>query len=51
MNINCKKLLVYSYCHLIFLYAYIIAWKGLIFSATIELMYFELSRVKKIWLN
>ena len=51
MNINCKKLFVYSYCYPIFLYAFIIACKILIFSTTAELMYFELSGIKKICLN
>ena len=48
MNINCKKLFVYSYCYLIFLYAYIIACKTLTFSNTVELMYFEFSGSKKL---
>ena len=47
MNINCKKLLVYSYCCPVFLYAYIIACKILNFSATVELMHFELLALKK----
>ena len=48
MNIkNCKKLFVYCYCYPIFLYAYIIACKIVTFSSTVELMYFELSGVKK----
>ena len=47
MNINCKKLLVYSYCYPVFLYAYIIACKILNFSAQVELMHFELSALKK----
>ena len=51
MNINCKKLFVYSYCYSKFLYAYIIACKILTFSTTVELMYFELPGVKKICLN
>ena len=43
MNINCKKLSVYSYCYPVFLYAYIyIACKILNFSATAELIHFEL---------
>ena len=50
-NINFKKLFVYSDCYAIFIYAYIIACKFLIFSTTIELMYFKLSGVKKIYLN
>ena len=41
MNINCKKLFVYSYCYPILLYAYIIACKIFTFSATVELMHFE----------
>ena len=51
MNISCKKLFVYSYCYPIILYAYIIACKMLSFSTTVEVMYFELSGVKKICLN
>ena len=51
MNINFKKLFVYSYCYPVFLYAYIIACKILNFFATVELMYFELSVFKKICLN
>ena len=51
MNINCKKLFVYSYCYPIFLYACIIACKILTFSTTVELMFFELPGVKKICLN
>ena len=47
ININCKKLFVYSYCYPVFLYAYIIACKILNFSTTVELMHFELSAVKK----
>ena len=47
ININCKKLFVYSYCYPVFLYAYIIACKILNFSATVELMHFELSALKK----
>ena len=37
MNINYKKLFVYSYCYPIFLYAYIIACKILTFSGFIFL--------------
>ena len=48
MKINCQKLLVYSYCYPAFLYAYTIACKILNFSATVELLHFELSAVKKI---
>ena len=51
MNINCEKFFVYSYCYPIFLYAYIIACKILTFSTAVEVMYFELSKVKKICLN
>ena len=52
MNINCKKLFVYSYCYPVFLYSYtIIACKMLNFSATVELMHFELAAIKKICLN
>ena len=51
MNINCKKLFVYSYCYPVFPYAYIITCKILYFSATVELMHFELSGVKNICLN
>ena len=51
MNINCKKLFVYSYCYPVFLYAYIIGCKILNFSATVELVHFELLAVKKICLN
>ena len=47
MNINCKKLFAYSYCYPVFLYPYIIACKILNFSATVELVHFELSAVKK----
>ena len=47
MNINCEKLFVYSYRYPVFLYAYIIASQILNFSATVELMHFELSAVKK----
>ena len=50
MNINFKKLFVYSYCYPIFLYVYIIASKIVTFFTTVELMYFELSGVKKICL-
>ena len=46
MNINFKKLFFYSYCYPIFLFVKIIT-----FFTTVELMYFELSRVKKISLN
>ena len=51
MNINFKKLFVYSYCYPLFLYVYIIASKILTFFTTVELMYFELSGVNKICLN
>ena len=51
MNINCKKLFVYSYCYPVFPYVHIIAFKFLNFSATVELMHFKLSAVKKICLN
>ena len=51
MNINFKKLFVCSYCYPVFLFAYIIACKILNFSITVELMYFELSVVKKNCLN
>ena len=51
MSINFKKLFVYSYCYPIFLYVYIIASKIIPFFTTVELMYFELSGVKKICLN
>ena len=51
VNINCKKLFVYSYSYPVFLYAYIIACKMLNISATVELMHFELSAVKKSCLN
>ena len=37
VNINCKKLFVYSYWYPIFLYANIIASKILAFSTTVEL--------------
>ena len=47
MNINFKKLFVYSYCYPIFLYLYIIASKIITFFITAELMYFALSGVKK----
>ena len=50
MNINFKKLFVYSYCYPIFLYVHIIASKIVTFFTTVELMYFELSGVKKICL-
>ena len=46
MNINFKKLFFYSYCYPIFLFVKIIT-----FFTTVELMFFELSRVKKISLN
>ena len=51
MSINFKKLFVYSYCYPIFLYVYIIASKIIPFFTTVELMYFQLSGVKKICLN
>ena len=51
MNINCKMLFIYSCCYPTLLYAYIMACKILTFSTTVELMYFELSVVKKICLN
>ena len=51
MNINYRKLFVYSYCYPVFLYTYILAYKILNFSATAELLHFELSAVRKICLN
>ena len=51
MNINFNNLFVYSYYYPIFLYVYIIASKIITFFTTVELMYFELSGVKKICLN
>ena len=50
MSINFKKLFIYSYCYPIFLCVYIIASKIITFFTTVELMYFELSGVKKICL-
>ena len=51
MKINFEKLFVYSYCNPVFLYVYIIASKIITFLTLVELMYFELSGVKKICLN
>ena len=51
MNINFKKLFVYSYCYPIFLYVYNIASKIITLFTIVELMHFELSGVKKICLN